>query len=217
MNEKKFDEIMQDFVNSTTSSREQDFSKRKEVVASITKPKKIPFWIALTTVLTAVIVLAIVLPITLTKGGSETPVIYQITIDDFYMLSNIQLSDIDEIDNIILPKIATRYDNITVWKLKSNDSFLGIETHISVYDDYIENVKIKAWKREYEISLYDKYYEYKDSSEWRDKQVKYNIEADDSELYFNYHIYFIMNDYRYCIDVLAYEEIPINELLDIIY
>lgn len=110
MEDKEFNKIMDKYVESTKGSMEKDFSKLKKPDSdncAKRKPNKKIIWMSASALMTIVVILSIVLPVTLVDIGDDThfPVIYQINKDDVAKETVSEIINVPNYNNFMLPQI----------------------------------------------------------------------------------------------------------------
>lgn len=220
MESKKFDEMMESYARSTSKGMEQDFSKMRFAERKPRKNIKRKWMFAVCSVVLSVVVcLAIVLPLTLgmEQGGGETTQYY---FSDAEYMRDVPFTSMEELaeygDDFMLPTI----DSIASGGiLKMNDStgtLGGIMLEVSVYDDYFDHISILMYYENYvyvESTLFDVCV---DVALWNGITVGYNINERASGVY-DWRIRFNREGVNYYMTFVFYDDAEVDAILDMIF
>lgn len=226
MNDKKFNEIMKQYVDSTPKGKDYDFQKLKIKSAEVEKDKKKKFskyvWGLATVALIAIISLAIVLPVTLSTNKS--PEDYYLNSEEVNYIVIDGNTDIENENplsryglNFNMPVISAIEKGYTVINKKGSDEYIGAFIDLTVFDEHFDIINVLVLKNNYHINAEDNYMGCTSQTKWKDTDVLYMIDNLYAPDFYNVYIKFASNGYKYYISFQTYEVVDISTVLDLIY
>lgn len=222
MTDKELDEIMKQYVVSTSAPAEEGLRKLRsaEIVNNNSKKvakRKRPIWLLIATTLTIVLVLSIALPLTLNKDVPNTPIIYQVTSNDIGVIKDSNIDQLNEYEELLLPTVENINTSTSVWSLKESDRIIGAEQNLDIFDDYLESISFTLLEKEYHYNAFDRFYNFAQSVTWKSIIINFETESDIYGFIYNTYMYFEYGKYNYYLSVVSYEEISVIALMDMIY
>ncbi len=222
MTDKDFDEIMQQYVETTKSSAKDDLKKLKEAEIQHPHNNKSKFnknrlWFMVATIVAIVLVITVTVPLAINQNVPTGPIIYQITSNDIIDSDDSSIDQLDNCQSLLIPSIESVYSETSLWLLKENNKAIGAEQVIDVYDEYIENITTILLKKEYKYNLLYHYDDLLNSYVWRNCNVNFETVSSVIDFQYNNYIFLSYGQYNYYISVITYEELSICDLLDRIY
>lgn len=222
MTDKELDEIMKQYVKSTSVPAEEDLRKLRSAEVVNNSRKKVvkckrPIWLLIATTLTIVLVLSIALPLTLNKDVPNTPIIYQISSNDISLIKDSNIDQLNEYENLLLPTVESINASTSVWLLKESDRIIGAEQNLDIYDDYLGSISFTLLEKEYQYNAFDKFYNFAPSVTWNNIIINFETESDIYGFTYNTYMYFEYGKYNYYLSVISYEELSVIALMDMIY
>lgn len=223
MEDKKFDEMMENYARSTSKGMEYDLSKRQPAERrsrrnANNRNRKMVF-AACSVILSVAICLAIVLPLTLDteQGGGETTQYY---FSDAEYMRDVPFTSTEALAEYGADFMLPTIDSIASGgMLKINDStgdLGGIMLEVSVYDDYFDYISILMYYENYvyvESALFDVCV---DVALWNGIDVGYNINERALGVY-DWRIRFNKEDVNYYLTFIFYGEAEVNVVMDMIF
>lgn len=225
MNDKKFDEIMQKYVASKTRGQEIDFVKLNEKMDKmdnvvIKKNKKRLVLASISFIVVIAVALAIVLPLTLPSSSDNTPSPNTQYFDEqnLSILSVYSMSDIANYNIVTtLPTILCQNNIILMLLSKADSTVVGAHIDIAVFDKIFDNVNMYILPEDKMINDLVFYTTCPMTSNWMGNTVKYFTEFDEDLGYYRARIFIKMNGYKYFIETQHHTNLPVEELLDLIF
>ena len=226
MDDKKFEEIMHEYVASKSRGKNADFNKLYQNEKSKT-PKKYNYKLVLASIsciLVVAITLAIVLPLTLQPSDvvepiTPPPAVYYCDLEDIESIVIDTLTDIKTEYSIsaTMPNIEYQDIGITMMKSKIDSHIIGTSLDLAVYDEYFDDVIINIVFENNIINTFSSYETSPHEVEWKGKSVKYIVEYNDDDFSYNATIFFTKDGYKYYLDACYYEDLPVTDILDKIF
>lgn len=228
MDKNEFDKIMYKYVASTAKGMEEDFiklNKEEEKRASVVKqPRKKLVWIPITAGLAIVLLLAIMLPLLFKSGDTtedpdtsmmqyfESTTLEMIIVEDMLELSE-QYDIFGEFPTIVYQEAAIKILQSSASELE----VVGAYLNLAVYDDFFDTIELYVIP---ENNILDSLVHYESLSKealWGNTTVKYFIEYNETGGSFCGKLYYHLDDYKYYLEVVYYEELDIPQILELIY
>lgn len=225
MDNKEFNEIMNEYVKSEKSSSDKALSKlvREERKASQNSRKHRWAVFACAAIMTVIVLtLSITLPIVLNKndfGEDETPQTTYCTTEDLDFRFEDSIDDLKKVYgvNAIYPTFDV---NITAISSITSTKYQGLKGCRIYYDASDESyflVDFVAINKDYIVSTYAHYHDFSEQEEWRDMAVKFDSTYDEEIVAYINTVYFSDSDYNYYIRTESDDEISAIDLLDLMF
>lgn len=225
MDNKEFNEIMNEYVKSEKSSSDKALSKlvREERKASQNSRKHRWAVFACAAIMTVIVLtLSITLPIVLNKndfGEDETPQTTYCTTEDLDFRFEDSIDDLKKVYgvNAIYPTFDV---NITAISSITSTKYQGLKGCRIYYDASDESyflVDFVAINKDYIVSTYAHYHDFSEQAEWRDMAVKFDSTYYEEIVAYINTVYFSDSDYNYYIRTESDDEISAIDLLDLMF
>ncbi len=230
MDDKKFDAIMKDYVSSKSRGKDVDFSKLEERKKNKTPVFSNKKWVfaSLAMVLVVVLSLSIALPLTLSSnpnneqdgGGGDMPP--EIQYFDNY---EIEMNVVESVSVLrsqygitaVFPVVECLDVGAKVITDKESGYVLGASLEMSVYDDYFDVISLYAVSSSIKLSFLRSYDDLMYETVWDGIFVKYYIQHNELDDNYTTRLCFAIDGYQYFLEVTYYVDLPIEDLLCLIY
>lgn len=194
MDDKKFNEIMRNYVKSTARGKDADLAKLRASNEQQTKTRKIPrlAWVAISVAIIIAISLSVILPLTLNRPNDDGPRERYLSVGDLE-LDELQGDADAYYTDIWMPEINSLGKISYAIKLKSSESdIIGIYSLLSIYDEHFDDIDFYAISENNIIDSLVIFESFPDTAEWGDIQLSYKAEYDEAlyayigKVFFNY-------------------------------
>ncbi len=239
MDDKRFNEIMNQYVASKSRGKEVDFRKLNEKEEQALQKRK-QLKIALSTipiVLVIIVTLAISLPLILKDANdvqSPTVDLEETPTDDtsiippsnnyYFGLNNyeremVTLESLSSTYEIVtpLPTIACMEKSAHIIKTGNDAKVIGVFLEFSIYDADFDALRLYIIPENNVIQGFEIYEQYRQETEWNNNIVKLYVQSDEEDGSNLAKIYFKLGEYKYYLDVVYYGELDIPTVLDLIF
>ncbi len=218
MDDKRLNEIMEQYVAGKSRGQEVDFSKlekNQEKAIKKNKQYKLAFSV-ISIVLVIAIALAITLPLAL---RSEHPSI------QYFELQSVNQTSVDADTNLdssygisaTMPTIEYLAKQLYVLESIENSKVVGAYIKLDVFDEQFDKVTAYIIPTSNSLDALDSYELLPQSASWDDTDVKYSIEYNDLEGNYKAQSFFTLGEYKYYLDATYYLELDIQGLLELIF
>ncbi len=227
MDDKKFNDIMNNYISSKSQGKEVDFAKlenKQKVKKNDKKLKLIYSSVAL--LLIVAITLAIALPFTLnneTNNGGEQGA--PLPIIKYFEPTQIEFIHLEDSDDLLsayyfsadLPEIE--HQDISVFALqdKEVEEIIGAYLEILIYDEVFDTVNLYVIPKSIKLSTLESFDDLIDETLWNDDVVKYYTVYSDVDFCYTTRSVCSIGDYEYYIEAIYYNDLQITELLNLIF
>ncbi len=228
MDDKMFNEIMNNYVSSKSNGKEIDFAKLEVKQKAKSNRKKLRLiYSSVTLLLVVAITLAIALPLTLNKNtdtsnaqGDEKPPTIQ-----YFEPAQIEFINIESYENfqseygfsVTMPTIENQDMAIYVIQNIETKETIGVYLEILIYDVIFDIVKVYIMRENTKLSSLAVYEDLVWESSWNDSTVKYYTAYSELDYSYTTRMVCAIGDYEYYMDAVYYEDLQIAELLGLIF
>lgn len=219
--DKKLDQLLRDYVQSTKGDVEEDFAKLDFSKYEQTAPQKKGMpkygWALIAMTFMVVLTLSISLPLTLRAQAPSGPEIFYFEIDTVNQeeVDNIDTIKEDLGNNIILPK--TQAMTSVLSKLSADNKNLGYSLDLNIYDEYVNIISGFILYNNIELSSLSQFYNLHSNYVWDEINVSFKKEIDMSNLSYNYNITFSVNGLTYYYTITTVAEMDIADLMSWVF
>ncbi len=221
MDDKLFDEIMEDYVDATRLDKEVAFKKLNERSgqAAKVKPAKLStVWIS--ALVSLIVVLSIAVPTAImysSTGIVKESVHYCADSDIAYDYVGDNLSVLNDFGfDIKMPIIECEEIGVLSTISYNYDMVIGMQISLLFDLKELDYIEISAVKKNYIYDRYLGYPKFSDSIQWDGKNVLY-FRLQPTSVTQTLRMYFREGDYDYYFDVVAFAEFEIEDILNKIF
>lgn len=216
MDDKEFDKLMNSYVAGPAKGKQSDLQKFRASQPMQKRTRQMPklAWAAVAVVLVVAVSLAIVLPITLTDKAPDEGM--RFLDDKDFNKKDIEFSEIKNSykGSYILPTVGILEQNCKVFvSVKDPNKIFGVESTAFIYDDNLIDISYTITSYKYNNLSYFEMLQLKEK--WNNLVVSYVIK--NNKLSCENQIYFTDGKYHYYLTVNTFEEMPINQVLDLLF
>ncbi len=216
MDDKEFDKLMNSYVAGPAKGKQSDLQKFRASQPMQKRTRQMPklAWAAVAVVLVVAVSLAIVLPITLTDKAPDEGMRFLDEKD--FNRQDIDFSEIQStyVGTYLLPTVESFEQTGQLFvSIKNANKVFGVEVSSFVYDENFIDVKYAI--TDYRYKSYRHFEEAPLSEVWNTYNIKFNRK--DVSGFCENQIYFTDGKYHYYLMVNTFEEMPINQVLDLLF
>ncbi len=234
MDDKRFNEIMNQYVAGKSRGQEVDFRKlneKEEQALQRRRQYKLAFSIV-PIILVIIIALAVALPLTLPNANNEDATVGDDSStpappvnDNYYFeFQNIEqtIITLEELSSTYgitatVPTISNLGQTVKILKTNSNEKIIGVFLDTSVYNEYLDSITLYILPVENNITMLEAYEKHTQETSWNDCIVKYYIKKDVESENYNAQFFFTLGKYKYYLNTTYYGDLDTATILDLIF
>lgn len=217
MDDKEFNEIMNNYAKSTSKGTEVDLVKLK--TSNTGKKRSYKFvWAGVAAVLVIALICGIAIPLSLQTKEQGTNFYFS---EGEYM-ENVNFDNLEELNdyglNVMMPTIECIASGGILKKNNLNNEIGGALVELTVFDEDFDTINIIFFKSNYTFGGAQLYDICDRQITWNGIQIDYfKQQSDLSEDCVKYMVKFNAGNFNYYLDFTTYNDVELNIIMDMIY
>lgn len=224
MEDKKFNEILQDYAQSEKTSSDRAFAKLKRENARVPKKKQFkPLFLYAATLTLIIVTLCVALPLafqkqnSLPQGGEDTTTYFNDNEVTFNVEENLLILKQKYEITAMFPFFDEESASIFSITAQNHKTLKGAQIGFVVDADHFLKVKFVTIPKEFMLKSYKEYLELPQQTNWRDYAVKSSVEYKEKEKSYLTKLYFVDDKYNYFLSVESDNQTSVTEILKMLY